>query len=109
MKKRLVKFVAEPYEQGQGKKYSRLSTGTTLAGTALMAYAGRRRAGAVAAGSLLLAGALWERFAVNHAGNRSGKRHRGRRSVAPPPEPRRAAARSEPERQCRSASLGRRS
>src|SRR2546423_4660738 len=36
MKKRLGKLVAEPYEQGEGKKYSRLSTAATLAGTALM-------------------------------------------------------------------------
>jgi hypothetical protein len=36
-----------------------------------MGYAGRRRVGAVAAGSLLLAGALCERFAVYHAGKQS--------------------------------------
>jgi hypothetical protein len=71
MKKRLGRFVAEPYEQGQGRKYSRLSAAATLAGTALMAYAGRRRSGAVAAGALLLGGALYERFAVYHAGKQS--------------------------------------
>jgi len=71
MKKRLGNLVAEPYEQGEAAKYTKLSTAATLAGTALMARAGRRRVGAVAAGALLLAGALCERFAVYHAGKQS--------------------------------------
>ena len=45
----------------------------TLAGAALMALAGRRRAGAVAAGALLCAGSLLERFAVYHAGKASAR------------------------------------
>jgi formate-dependent nitrite reductase membrane component NrfD len=68
MEKRMGKFIAEPYHKGQAGKYSRLATGATLAGTVLMALAGRRRAGAVTAGALLLAGSLCERFAVYHAG-----------------------------------------
>jgi formate-dependent nitrite reductase membrane component NrfD len=68
MEKRMGKFSAEPYHKGQAGKYSRLAAGATLAGTALMALAGRRRAGAVTAGTLLLAGSLCERFAVYHAG-----------------------------------------
>ena len=71
MKRRLRRFVAEPYEKGEGGRYAKLSTATSLAGTALMALAGRRRAGAVAAGALLLAGALCDRFAVVHAGKAS--------------------------------------
>jgi hypothetical protein len=39
-----------------------------LAGAGLMAVAGRRRAGAVIAGSLLMGGSLAQRFAVVHAG-----------------------------------------
>jgi formate-dependent nitrite reductase membrane component NrfD len=68
MERHMGKFIAEPYHRGQAGKYSRLATGATLAGTALMALVGRRRAGAVTAGALLLAGSLCERFAVVHAG-----------------------------------------
>jgi formate-dependent nitrite reductase membrane component NrfD len=68
MEKRMGEFIAEAYHRGQAGKYSRLATGATLAGTALMALAGKRRAGAVTAGALLLVGSLCERFAVFHAG-----------------------------------------
>jgi formate-dependent nitrite reductase membrane component NrfD len=68
MEKRMGGFIAEAYHRGQAGKYSRLATGATVAGTALMALGGRRRAGAVAAGMLLLAGSLCQRFAVYHAG-----------------------------------------
>jgi hypothetical protein len=68
MEKHMGEFIAEAYHRGRAGKYSRLATGATLAGTALMALAGRRRAGAVAAGALLLAGSLCQRFAVYHAG-----------------------------------------
>ncbi len=68
MEKRMGELVSEPYRKGQAGTYSRLATGATLAGTALMALAGRRRSGAVAAGALLLAGSLCQRFAVFHAG-----------------------------------------
>jgi formate-dependent nitrite reductase membrane component NrfD len=73
MKKRVGKLVAESYHHGDAKKYSRLSELATLAGTALMARAGRRRTGAVTAGALLLGGALCERFAVYHAGKNSAR------------------------------------
>jgi hypothetical protein len=68
MEKHMGKFIAEAYHSGRAGKYSRVATGATLAGTALMALAGRRRPGAVAAAALLLAGSLSERFAVYHAG-----------------------------------------
>jgi hypothetical protein len=73
MKKRLGKPVADAYEHGEAKRYARLSAAATLAGTALMARAGHKRLGAVAAGALLLGGALGERFAVYHAGKQSAR------------------------------------
>jgi polysulfide reductase-like protein len=71
MEKRLGKLLAEPYHEGEAGRYTRLADGCTVAGTALMAVAGRRRAGAVAAGGLLLAGSWCKRFAVYHAGKTS--------------------------------------
>ena len=71
MKQRLGDLVGEVYEKGEGGRYERLSDTCTLAGTALMAVAGRRRVGAVAAGALLLAGSWCKRFAVYHAGKTS--------------------------------------
>ena len=44
-----------------------------LGGAALMALAGRKRAGAAAAGTLLLAGSAAQRFAVFHAGKLSAR------------------------------------
>jgi hypothetical protein len=38
-----------------------------------MAFAGKHRGGAVAAGALLLTGSLCERFAVFHAGKQSAR------------------------------------
>ena len=73
MKKRLGKLVGSVYHEGEAGKYSRLATASTLAGTALMVFAGRRRAGAIAAGALLLTGSLCERFAVYHAGKQSAR------------------------------------
>ncbi len=56
------------YEEGDAGKFDKASTALTVAGAALIAGAGRRRAGAVAGGALLLAGALAKRWAVFKAG-----------------------------------------
>jgi hypothetical protein len=71
MERRMGSFVAEPYRKGAGGTYSKLAERCTLAGAALMTLAGRGRLGAVAAGSLLLAGSVCQRFAVYHAGKLS--------------------------------------
>jgi len=73
MEKRLGKLVGSVYHEGEAGKYSRLAAASTLAGSALMALAGRRRVGAVAAGALLLTGSLCNRFAVYHAGKQSAR------------------------------------
>jgi len=67
----LGELVGEPYRTGLGGTLSKGAKAATAAGTALMALAGRRRVGAVAAGALLCTGALLERFAVYHAGKAS--------------------------------------
>jgi hypothetical protein len=93
MERRLGKLVGSVYNEGEAGKYSRLATASTVAGTTLMAFAGRRRAGAIAAGGLLLAGSLCERFAVYHAGKQSARdphhtsipqKERGGRAVTQP-------------------------
>jgi formate-dependent nitrite reductase membrane component NrfD len=68
---RLGPFLGEPYRHGRAGALARAAKTAQAAGTALMAVAGRRRAGAAAAGCLLLAGAALERFAVFHAGRAS--------------------------------------
>jgi hypothetical protein len=93
MEKRLGKLVGSVYHEGEAGKYSRLAAASTLAGTALMALAGKRRLGAVAAGALLLSGSLCERFGVFHAGKQSARdphhtsipqKERGGRAVTQP-------------------------
>src|SRR5437763_935173 len=93
MEKRLGQLVGSVYHEGEAAKYSRLARASTLAGTGLMALAGRRRAGAVAAGALLLTGSLCNRFAVYHAGKQSARdphhtsilqKERGGRAVTQP-------------------------
>jgi formate-dependent nitrite reductase membrane component NrfD len=68
MEKGLGELVGEAYKKGRAHRFGRLGKTATLAGTALLAVAGRRRPAAVAGGALLMAGALCERFAVYHAG-----------------------------------------
>jgi hypothetical protein len=68
MEKRLGALTAEPYTRGSAERYSKLGERLMLAGVGLMAVAGRRRAGATVAGSLLMGGSLAQRFAVVHAG-----------------------------------------
>ena len=93
MEWRLGKLVGSVYHEGEAGKYTRLATASTLAGTALMALAGRRREGAAAAGTLLLTGSLCKRFAVYHAGKQSARdphhtsipqKERGGRAVTQP-------------------------
>jgi hypothetical protein len=68
MENNLGPLIAEPYHQGQSGAFARTAKVLLGAGTATMAIAGRRRAGAVAGGSLLLAGVAYERWAVFKAG-----------------------------------------
>jgi hypothetical protein len=93
MEKRLGKLVGSVYHEGEAGKYSRRATASTLAGTALLAFAGRRRTGAVLGGALLLTGSLCKRFAVYHAGKQSAanphhtsipQKERGGRAVTQP-------------------------
>ena len=93
MEKRLGKLVGSVYHEGEAGTYSRLAKASTLAGSALMAFAGKRRAGAAAGGALLLAGSLCQRFAVYHAGKQSARdphhtsipqKERGGRAVTQP-------------------------
>ena len=61
-------IVSEPYHEGKAGKLLRAAKSCTAAGAALTVVAGRRRAGAVAAGALLAAGSLLTRFGVFEAG-----------------------------------------
>jgi len=64
-------LVGKPYHEGSAGRFAKAAKLATAAGGALMAVAGRRRLGAMVAGSLLVAGAACERFAVYHAGKQS--------------------------------------
>jgi Polysulphide reductase, NrfD len=71
MEKRLGQLVGEPYRQGAAGRFAKLAKGCTMAGGTLVALTGRRRVGSMAGGGLLLAGSLFERFAVYRAGSQS--------------------------------------
>jgi hypothetical protein len=71
MEKRLGPLVGEPYRQGAAGRFAKLAAGCTAGGAALVAIAGRKRLGSLAGGGLLLAGSLFERFAVYKAGSQS--------------------------------------
>jgi hypothetical protein len=71
MEMRLGPLVGEPYRQGAAGRFTRLAKGCSLTGAVLVALAGRRRAGSVVGGGLLLAGSLFERLAVYRAGSQS--------------------------------------
>jgi DMSO reductase anchor subunit len=74
MQRRLGKFLAEPYERGEGRRFDELSKALSGAGAALMALAGRKsRPAAVAGGALVLAGAALERWSVFKAGFQSAR------------------------------------
>ena len=70
MERRLGEL-AEPYHEGAAGRYARAAKGLTLAGAGMVAFARRRRAGAVAGSALVLAGAVLERWAVFKAGFQS--------------------------------------
>jgi hypothetical protein len=71
MEKRLGQLVGEPYHQGAAGRFAKLATGCTAGGAALVAITGRKRLGSMFGGGLLLAGSLFERFAVYRAGSQS--------------------------------------
>jgi formate-dependent nitrite reductase membrane component NrfD len=63
--------LAEPYETGEAGTYAKLAKGLSAAGAALFAIGGRRRGAAVAAGTMVLAGSAFERWAIFKGGVRS--------------------------------------
>ena len=65
--------LAESYERGEAGRYGRIARGLTLAGAATLALAGRRRAGGIAGGALLLAGSVAKRWSVFKAGSASAE------------------------------------
>jgi hypothetical protein len=70
---RRLGFQARPYSEGSGGRYSKAAKLLTRTGAAVTAVAGRRRAGAVAGGALLLGGAVCERWAVFRVGWQSAE------------------------------------
>ena len=66
-------IVSEPYHEGKAGTLLRAAKSCTAAGAALTVVAGRRRAGAVAAGALLAAGSLLTPFGVYEAGMASAR------------------------------------
>jgi len=65
--------VARHYHQGPAATPARLARMLTAGGAAVMLAAGRHRAGATIAGTMILAGSLAERFAVLRAGPTSAR------------------------------------
>jgi DMSO reductase anchor subunit len=72
MERRLGELAAT-YREGEAAQAARASRGLTAAGAALMVLTGRRRVGAILAGSLLMGGALAGRVAVFRAGMQSAR------------------------------------
>lgn len=60
--------LAEPYRSGRPGRFARAAKTLTAGGAAIMGLFGRRRAGAVAGGVMILAGAVCQRWAVFSAG-----------------------------------------
>jgi hypothetical protein len=75
MARRLGDF-GEPYRHGPAARLASAASWCVGAGVALLALAGRRRAGARAGGALVAAGAFLERFAVIEAGRVSAREPR---------------------------------
>ena len=73
MERRLGKLLSEPYRVGQASGLAKAAKAMTATGGALLALAGRRRPGAVAAGALLLGGSICARWAVFKAGFESAR------------------------------------
>jgi hypothetical protein len=67
MERRLGEL-AEPYKQGRPGTYAKLAKGLSLAGGTVVALRGKRRKGAVLGGTLVLGGAIFERWAIFKAG-----------------------------------------
>jgi Polysulphide reductase, NrfD len=63
--------LGEPYKTGAAGRLKHVSEALTAAGAGLIASAGRRRPAAVAGGTLLLAGAVCERWSIFRAGFQS--------------------------------------
>ena len=63
--------LGEPYREGEAGRFARASKALTAAGGVVMALHGRRRAGAIAGGALMLAGAMATRWSVYKAGFQS--------------------------------------
>jgi len=66
-------FVGEPYKTGTAGKLATVAKGLSVAGSALTLLAGRKRAGAVLGGGLVLAGGMCLRWAVYKAGFQSAR------------------------------------
>ena len=73
MERRLGALIGEPYHEGPSGRYGTLGKRLTLAGTAVLAVAGRKRAGAIAGGALLLAAGALTRWSVFKAGFASAR------------------------------------
>jgi hypothetical protein len=74
MERNLPEDVARPYRAGRAGTVTKMAFGLTAAGAALLSTWGRRRrAGALAGGALVMAGALAERYAVMDAGRASAR------------------------------------
>jgi hypothetical protein len=63
--------LGEPYRSGPAGRLKQAAGALTVAGAGLLAAGGRRRATAVAGGSLLMAGAVCERWSIFRAGFQS--------------------------------------
>ena len=73
MERRLGKLLAEPYHIGEASRLAKTAKMLTATGGVLLALAGRRRPGALAASSLLLGGSICGRWAVFKAGFESAR------------------------------------
>jgi hypothetical protein len=62
-----------PYREGSAGRFSKAAKALTVTGAAVTAVAGRRRAGAVVGGALLMAGSLSLRWSVFRAGWQSAE------------------------------------
>jgi hypothetical protein len=74
MKRRLGRFMSEPYDKGKAKRHGSLSKAFLGAGAGLLALAGQRSQSATVAGSaMVLAGAIFERWSIFRAGFQSAR------------------------------------
>jgi hypothetical protein len=90
---RRLGFVGEPYREGTAGRLSKLSKALTAAGAATLALGGRRRAAAVAGGTMLLTGEVLLRWSVFKAGIQSARDPR----YTVEPQRRRLAEQAQPE------------